>query len=124
MATSVRGPDADAWPAGTAASRRAGRAGPEPVGETLLAPTVTRRLIEAYTRRAPGGGTAAGAQSLTPREGEVWQLMARGLSNTEIADQLFVGEATVKTHVSRVMAKLGARDRVQAVVLAYENSML
>jgi DNA-binding NarL/FixJ family response regulator len=92
-------------------------------GDTLLAPTVTRRLIDAYTRRSPTSGTVPGAQTLTPREGEVWQLMAKGLSNTEIAGQLFVGEATVKTHVSRVMAKLGARDRVQAVVLAYENAM-
>jgi DNA-binding NarL/FixJ family response regulator len=93
-------------------------------GDTLLAPTVTRRLIDAYTRRSPASGTVPGAQTLTPREVEVWQLMAKGLSNTEIAAQLFVGEATVKTHVSRVMAKLGARDRVQAVVLAYENAML
>jgi DNA-binding NarL/FixJ family response regulator len=93
-------------------------------GDTLLAPTVTRRLIEVYTRRSPRSGTVPGAQTLTPREAEVWQLMAKGLSNTEIADQLFVGEATVKTHVSRVMAKLGARDRVQAVVLAYENGTM
>jgi DNA-binding NarL/FixJ family response regulator len=90
-------------------------------GDTLLAPSVTRRLIEAYTRRPPAPvASPLGAGTLTPREVEVWRLMARGLSNTEIATKLYVGEATVKTHVSRVMAKLGARDRVQAVVLAYE----
>jgi DNA-binding NarL/FixJ family response regulator len=90
-------------------------------GDTLLAPSVTRRLIEAYTRRPPARvAWPPGADTLTPREVEVWRLIARGLSNTEIATELYVGEATVKTHVSRVMAKLGARDRVQAVVLAYE----
>ena len=92
-------------------------------GDSLLAPSVTRRLIEAYTRRPPAGMTAPGAQTLTPREREVWRLIAKGLSNAEIARQLFVGEATVKTHVSRIMAKLGARDRIQAVVLAYENGI-
>jgi DNA-binding NarL/FixJ family response regulator len=92
-------------------------------GDALLAPSVTRRLIETYTRRPPSGGQLPAAATLTPRETEVWQLMARGLTNTEIAAQLFVGEATVKTHVSRVMTKLGARDRIQAVVLAYENDM-
>ncbi|GAB3146082.1 response regulator [Microbispora hainanensis] len=90
-------------------------------GDTLLAPSVTRRLIEAYTRRPPArAALPPGADRLTPREVDVWRLVARGLSNTEIAAQLFVGEATVKTHVSRIMAKLGARDRVQAVVLAFE----
>ncbi|GIH65501.1 response regulator [Microbispora siamensis] len=90
-------------------------------GDTLLAPSVTRRLIEAYTRRPPARvALPPGADRLTPREVEVWRLVARGLSNTEIAAELFVGEATVKTHVSRLMAKLGARDRIQAVVLAYE----
>jgi DNA-binding NarL/FixJ family response regulator len=92
-------------------------------GDTLLAPSVTRRLIETYTRRPPSAGQLPAAGTLTPREREVWQLMARGLTNTEIAAELFVGEATVKTHVSRVMTKLGARDRIQAVVLAYENDM-
>ena len=92
-------------------------------GDTLLAPSVTRRLIEAYTRRPPSAGQLPAAGTLTSRETEVWQLMARGLTNTEIAARLFVGEATVKTHVSRVMTKLGARDRIQAVVLAYENDM-
>ena len=93
-------------------------------GDTLLAPSVTRRLIEAYTQHPPPGSTLRAAQELTPREREVWRLMAKGLSNAEIAAQLFVGEATVKTHVSRVMTKLGARDRIQAVVLAYENAVI
>ncbi len=92
-------------------------------GDALLAPSVTRWLIETYTRRPPAAGQLPAAGTLTPRETEVWQLMARGLTNTEIAAKLFVGEATVKTHVSRVMTKLGARDRIQAVVLAYENDM-
>jgi DNA-binding NarL/FixJ family response regulator len=91
-------------------------------GDALLAPSVTRRLIEAYTRRQHHG-QVAGADDLTPREQQVWLLMARGLSNAEIAAQLFVGEATVKTHVSRVMAKLGARDRIQAIVLAYDAGL-
>jgi DNA-binding NarL/FixJ family response regulator len=93
-------------------------------GDTLFAPTVTRRLVDAYTRRPPIAGTVPGAQTLTPREDEVWRLMAQGLSNAEIANYLVIGEATVKTHVSRVITKLGARDRIQAVVLAYENGML
>jgi DNA-binding NarL/FixJ family response regulator len=92
-------------------------------GDTLLAPSVTRRLIETYTRRPPNAGQLPAAGTLTSRETEVWQLMARGLTNAEIAADLFVGEATVKTHVSRVMMKLGARDRIQAVVLAYENDL-
>ncbi|GAA0368115.1 response regulator transcription factor [Microbispora corallina] len=93
-------------------------------GDTLLAPSVTRRLIEVYTRRAPAQASLPpGVRALTPREVEVWRLVARGLSNTEIASELFVGEATVKTHVSRIMAKLGARDRVQAVVLAYQHGL-
>ena len=94
-------------------------------GETLLAPSVTRRLIETYTRRPPAGETLpAGADELTPREREIWLLIARGLSNAEIAAQLIIGEATVKTHVARVLSKLGARDRIQAVVLAYESGLL
>lgn len=92
-------------------------------GDTLLAPSVTRRLIESYTARRPTARPVPGADALTAREAEVWRLMARGLSNSEIAGELFVGEATVKTHVSRVMAKVGARDRVQAVVLAYESGI-
>jgi DNA-binding NarL/FixJ family response regulator len=94
-------------------------------GETLLAPSVTRRLIETYTHRPPAGETLpAGAEELTPREREIWLLIARGLSNAEIAAQLIIGQATVKTHVARVLSKLGARDRIQAVVLAYESGLL
>jgi DNA-binding NarL/FixJ family response regulator len=92
-------------------------------GDTLLAPSVTRRLIETYTRRPPSAGLLPAAGTLTARETEVWQLMAKGRTNAEIAAELFVGEATVKTHVSRVMTKLGARDRIQAVVLAYANDL-
>jgi DNA-binding NarL/FixJ family response regulator len=89
-------------------------------GEELLAPSVTRRLIAAYTSRPRADGPPEGATHLTRREFEVWQLIAKGLSNHEIATALVVGEATVKTHVARVLTKLGARDRIQAVVLAYE----
>jgi DNA-binding NarL/FixJ family response regulator len=93
-------------------------------GDTLLAPSVTRRLIETYTRRPPAGATVPpGADELTPREREIWLLIARGLSNAEIAAQLIIGEATVKTHVARVLSKLGVRDRIQAVVLAYESGL-
>jgi DNA-binding NarL/FixJ family response regulator len=90
-------------------------------GDTLLAPSVTRRLVEAYTRRPPAPTLPAGGEDLTPRELEVWHLVARGRSNSEIACDLYVSEATAKTHVSRLMAKLGARDRVHLVVLAYES---
>ena len=89
------------------------------VGDALLAPSVTRRLIDTFARR-PIIGIPAGFGSLTERETEVLRLMARGFSNAEIADELEVGEATVKTHVARVLSKLGVRDRVQAVVAAYE----
>jgi DNA-binding NarL/FixJ family response regulator len=92
-------------------------------GEALLAPSVTRRLIEEF---ASGGGfrEVAGLDELTERELEVLRLMARGLSNVEIADRLILGETTVKTHVSRVLTKLGLRDRVQAVVAAYESGLV
>ena len=95
-------------------------------GEALLAPSITRRLIERYTRPpATGvGDAAAGLSSLTAREQEVLELVARGLSNAEIAAHLVLGEATVKTHVGRLLAKLGLRDRVQAVVLAYEAGVV
>jgi len=94
-------------------------------GEALLAPTVTRRLIEEFarigtTRRA----RPAELDELTPREHEVLLLLARGLSNAEIAETLFLGDTTVKTHVTHVLGKLGLRDRAQAVVLAYESGLV
>jgi DNA-binding NarL/FixJ family response regulator len=92
-------------------------------GEALLAPSVTRRLIEEFARRAPAVKAAA-LDQLTEREREVLVLMARGLSNAEIARTLFVAETTVKTHVGRVLHKLGLRDRAQAVVLAYESGLV
>jgi len=91
-------------------------------GEALLAPSVTRRLIGEFARlRRPAPATLA---ELTPRETEVLQLVAEGLSNAEIAGRLVVGEETVKTHVSRVLRKLGLRDRAQAVVTAYESGLV
>jgi DNA-binding NarL/FixJ family response regulator len=93
-------------------------------GDAVVAPSVTRRLLERYVGigAAPVTSTA-GLDILTAREREVLSLIARGLSNTEIADSLFLSEGTVKTHVSRVLAKLGLRDRVQAVVYAYESGL-
>ena len=93
-------------------------------GEALLAPSVTRRLIEDFSRARPPREEPAGLDELTPREREVLELVARGLSNAEIAETLVVGETTVKTHVARVLMKLGLRDRVQAVVLAYESGIV
>jgi DNA-binding NarL/FixJ family response regulator len=92
-------------------------------GEELLAPSITRRLIEEFTR-AGRGGPPRGYDRLTEREAEVLALVARGRSNAEIADELFVSIQTVKTHVARMLAKLGLRDRVQAVVLAYEHGLV
>jgi DNA-binding NarL/FixJ family response regulator len=90
-------------------------------GEALLAPSLTRRLIEDHVRRpAPVEGVPPELDGLTEREREVFGLIARGLSNDDIARQLIVSEATVKTHVNRLLAKLGHRSRVQLVVLAYE----
>jgi len=91
-------------------------------GGSLFAPSVTRRLIEEFARRAPK--SEADLSSLTERENEVLRLVARGLSNSEIGATLFVSENTVKTHVARVLMKLGVRDRVQAVVLAYETGLV
>ncbi|WP_405014919.1 response regulator [Kitasatospora sp. NBC_01539] len=96
-------------------------------GDALLAPSVTRRLIADFASRrpaAPRGGPARQLAGLTPRETEVLELIARGLSNAEIARALVVVEQTVKTHVSRVLAKLGLRDRAQAVVFAYESGLV
>ena len=94
-------------------------------GEALLAPTVTRRLIEEFARVGPARRVRpAELDELTPRELEVLQLVARGMSNAEIAADLFLGETTVKTHVTHVLGKLGLRDRVQAVVLAYESGLI
>ncbi len=94
-------------------------------GEALLAPSLTRRLIEEYLRHPPpDDGTTAAVDRLTGREREVLVLMARGRSNDEIAADLVVGQATVKTHVNRVLAKLGVASRVQAVVLAYECGLV
>ena len=93
-------------------------------GEAMIAPGVTRRLIAEFARRAPKAEPPLGLDELTPRELEVLRLLARGLSNAEIARELWLGEATVKTHLSRVLAKLRLRDRVQAVVLAYECGLV
>jgi DNA-binding NarL/FixJ family response regulator len=95
-------------------------------GDALLTPAVTRRLLDLVARRLPApvqGGPEQLAE-LTDREREVLELLARAMSNAEIAEALFVGEATVKTHVSSVLMKLGLRDRVQAVVLAYETGLI
>jgi len=95
-------------------------------GEALLAPAVTRRLISEFTRLRPArdAAPAAALGALTPRETEVLRLVAEGLSNPEVAQRLVVTEETVKTHVSRILAKLGLRDRTQAVVAAYESGMV
>jgi DNA-binding NarL/FixJ family response regulator len=94
-------------------------------GEALLAPSVTRMLIEAFARRPAAAAPAPSRlTSLTAREKDILLLLARGQSNAEIARSLFVGEATVKTHIGYVLAKLGLRDRVQAVILAYETGLV
>jgi len=94
-------------------------------GDALLAPSVTRRLIEAFARRPPETTPSpARLAALTARERDVLLLIARGRSNAEIAAALFLSEATVKTHVGNLLAKLGLRDRVQAVILAYETGMV
>ncbi len=92
-------------------------------GDVLLAPAITRRLVERYAG-APSTAQPPGLDELTAREREVLVLIARGLSNMEIAAHLVVSEATVKTHVNRILGKLGLRDRVQAVVLAYETGLV
>jgi DNA-binding NarL/FixJ family response regulator len=93
-------------------------------GDALLAPSVTRRIIEQFARRPLRPEAGARLQSLTQREREVLVMLARGNSNAELAAELFVTEGTIKTHVSSLLAKLGLRDRVQAVVLAYESGLV
>ena len=93
-------------------------------GDALIAPAITKRLIEQFTRTAPPATPPPELAELTPREVEVLTLVARGLSNGEIANELVLSEATVKTHVKRILAKLQVRDRVQAVVLAYEAGLV
>jgi len=93
-------------------------------GEALLAPAITRRLIAEFARLKPRAPTRRTLAALTPRETEVLRLLAEGLSNPEIAVRLHVGEETIKTHVSRVLSKLGLRDRTQAVVTAYETGLV
>jgi DNA-binding NarL/FixJ family response regulator len=89
-------------------------------GDALLAPTITRRLIDEFAATSPFSHTPAELQVLTSRERQVLGLLAKGMSNAEIASELMIGENTVKTHVARTLMKLNLRDRVQAVVLAYE----
>ena len=93
-------------------------------GDALLAPSITRRIIEDYSRRRPRRADDQELGRLTDREREVLVLLASGKSNAELAAELFVGEGTVKTHVSSVLSKLRLRDRVQAVVYAYESGLV
>jgi DNA-binding NarL/FixJ family response regulator len=93
-------------------------------GEALLAPSITRRVIAEYAQRMPPRRADDALERLTEREREVLCLLATGKSNAELAAQLFLGEGTVKTHVSHVLGKLGLRDRVQAVVYAYESGLV
>jgi DNA-binding NarL/FixJ family response regulator len=94
-------------------------------GDALLAPTITRRLVERHARRdAARAVTNSKVAGLTPRELEVLRLVARGLNNRELAQHLHLSEATVKTHVAHILTKLGLRDRIQAVVLAYETGLV
>jgi DNA-binding NarL/FixJ family response regulator len=93
-------------------------------GNALLSPSITRRLIADYARRPPPSEQPAVLGKLTPRELEVLRLVARGLSNADIARELVLGDATVKTHVARIFQKLDLHDRAQAVVLAYESGLV
>jgi DNA-binding NarL/FixJ family response regulator len=93
-------------------------------GESLLSPSITRRMIEAYLDRPPSRASSPRMATLTPREREILGLLGRGLSNAEIAGRLVVSETTVKTHVARVLMKLDLRDRVQAVIFAYETGVI
>ena len=93
-------------------------------GDALLAPSITRRMIEEYSRRPPRPKTDPRLEQLTERELDVLRLLATGKSNAELAAQLYLGEGTIKTHVSHLLAKLDLRDRLQAVVFAYENGLV
>ncbi|MEU4220745.1 response regulator transcription factor [Actinoplanes sp. NPDC026623] len=93
-------------------------------GDALLAPAITRRLVERFARRDSAPAVHGDLSTLTPRELEVLRLLAQGLSNAELAGRLHLSEATVKTHVARILAKLGLRDRVQAVVVAYRSGLV
>ncbi|GAA4624861.1 response regulator transcription factor [Actinoallomurus vinaceus] len=94
-------------------------------GDALLAPSITRRLVERFARRDEQAATLhRDLSTLTPRELDVLRLLARGLSNAELAGRLHVGDATVKTHVARILSKLGLRDRAQAIVVAYETGLV
>lgn len=93
-------------------------------GEVMVAPSLTRRLVERFVLHAPVPAQRARLTLLTEREREVLALVARGLANAEIADRLFVGETTVKTHLGRVLTKIGLRDRVHAVIFAYESGLI
>ncbi|WP_433224071.1 response regulator [Dactylosporangium sp. CS-047395] len=93
-------------------------------GDALLAPSVTRRLVERFARHQEGSTLHRDLSTLTPRELDILRLIARGLSNTELAAQLHIGETTVKTHVTRVLSKLGLRDRAQAIIAAYETGLV
>jgi DNA-binding NarL/FixJ family response regulator len=93
-------------------------------GEALLAPAVTQRLIERFVTLTPTADASSALSELSPRELEVLRLMSRGLNNAEIADHLILGQATVKTHVASILRKLAVRDRVQAVVFAYEHGIV
>lgn len=93
-------------------------------GDALIAPSVTRRLLAEFVRRPEPADAAAQLNTLTDRERDVLHRLGRAMSNAEIAAELFLGEATIKTHVGNVLAKLGLRDRVQAVVFAYENGLI
>jgi DNA-binding NarL/FixJ family response regulator len=93
-------------------------------GDSLLSPSVTRRVIDRMATQPPAALSGARLEALTPREREVLELVGRGLSNREIAEALFIEESTVKTHVKRILMKLGLRDRVQAVILTYEMGVI